>query len=158
MALVAALVVVTVPVAGEIVRFFFQEAIWESDGRIYLADRGVLFGSALALFLRAPWTGHGLGGYGALAGTYYEYPHNLTLSFATELGVLGLVPYALLLGMSLLAFRRSNSPTHLGMAGVFLYLFVAAQFSGSYGDAFLLWIAGLAVMAAPRRGGDGSPA
>jgi len=147
-ALMATLVAVTVlvlPLAEEIIRFFFQRALWDEGGRIYLADRGILFSSAWILFRMSPIFGHGLGGYGELAGIYYEYPHNLTLSFASEMGLLGLLPYAVIVGLIVRAVWRNHDLHHLGTGGVFAFLFVATQFSGSYGDAFLMWVAGLAV-------------
>jgi len=150
MGMVAVAVVLTIPVAGEIVRFFFQQALWEADGRIYFADRGILFRTAWVLFARSPWVGSGLGGYAAMAGNYYEYPHNLTLSFASEMGLLGLVPYLVLLWVTFRAFGLDRSPIHLGVVGVFVYLFVAAQFSGTYGDSFFMWVSALAIYGVPR--------
>ena len=150
MGVIGGVLVVLVPLAGEIVRFFLFEALWEPGGGIYVADRGILFGSAVRLFREAPFLGHGLGGYAALAGNYYEYPHNLTLSFASEMGLLGLIPYFVILWTTLKAFAERRSPIHLGMAGVFVYLWVASQFSGTFGDAFLMWVAALAICGALR--------
>ena len=147
MAAVVAFAVLVLPVAEEIIRFFFERAIWEEGGRIYLADRGILFSSGWALFRMAPLVGHGLGGFGELAGIYYEYPHNLTLSFASEMGLLGIIPYVGILALMIRAVWVSRNLYHLGTAGVFAFLFVSSQFSGSYGDAFLMWVAGLAVFA-----------
>ena len=152
-AVIAATIIALVPLAGEIIRFFVFEAIWDPHGGIYVADRGILFGSAWRLFLENPLMGHGLGGYAALAGNYYEYPHNLTLSFASEMGLLGLIPYAVILGITMKAAVRGRTPIHLGIVGVFSYLFVAAQFSGNFGDAFLLWVAVLAICGELRSGG-----
>lgn len=145
MAAVAAGIVLTVPIAGDIVRFFFQQAIWDADGRVYLADRGILFQSAWRLFSSAPWIGQGFGGFEALSGIYYAYPHNLTLSFAAEMGLLGLVPFAALVATAVLAVFRSRTAVHRGMGGIFAYLLVSTQFSGSYGDAFLMWVVALAL-------------
>lgn len=150
MAVIAAILIALVPLAGEIVRFFVFQAIWDPEGGIYVADRGILFGSALRLFREAPFLGHGLGGYAALAGNYYEYPHNLTFSFASEMGLLGLIPYFFILWTTVKAFGKRRSPVHLGMVGVFVYLWIAGQFSGSFGDAFMMWAAALAICGALR--------
>jgi O-antigen ligase len=157
LAAVAGLLLYLIPPATELTTYFFRQALWEADGRIYLADRGILFEKAWELFVASPLVGYGLGGYSVEAGLYYDYPHNLTLNFASELGLLGLVPYSLLLGMVVVAFLRnrpSQSATLVGMSGVLAYLFVAAQFAGTFGDAYLMWAAALAVYAgsAPQSG------
>jgi O-antigen ligase len=147
LAAAGAVAVVTVPLAGDIARFFALEALWDSSGRLYLADRGALYGAALEMFRSAPFVGHGFGAYAMLAGTHYEYPHNLTLGFASELGLLGLMPYFALLAAGAWAAWRSRSALHLGIASVCLFLFTSAQFTGSYGDAYLFWGSLIALMA-----------
>lgn len=147
LAIAASVVLITVPLAGEIVRFFAFEALWDSSGRLYLADRGTLFSSAVMMFNSAPIIGHGLRGYAELAGNYYDYPHNLTLGFASELGLLGLVPYGILVSQVVIVLWGCRDPLQLGLGGVFLFLLTSAQFTGSYGDAFLLWATLIALVA-----------
>lgn len=52
--------------------------------------RSGLWGKALSLFLAHPWTGVGTGGFARYEPAALQYPHDIVLEAAAELGLLGL--------------------------------------------------------------------
>ena len=95
--------------------------------------RAVLLDTAVGLFLGAPVQGIGLGGFASLG--FLEYPHNLVIEVAAELGMVGLV----LLGLwAALAFRGAlGSPL---LVALLVATCVFALFSGSLASNAEFWM------------------
>jgi O-antigen ligase len=106
---------------------------------------------ALRGFLDRPLAGHGvatlrdttpesrrMGTYGARI-----WPHNDMAEAAFSLGIVGLVPFLLLVGASFVALFRLRSAVaedmYLCILGLFLFAFLESNFSGEIGTDALLW-------------------
>lgn len=113
---------------------------WESAIRD-TPDRP-LFGHGVAMFVDDTPEGHRMG----IAGRR-TYPHNSLIEAGYSLGLLGLVPYVLLLALvawSLVRLHRRGQPDSdaLFVLTLVLFAFVASSLSGEIGSDALLWSAG----------------
>ena len=105
--------------------------------------------SALEMFSEHPLTGVGVGGFDLLFNPFEsergDYPHNLFLEVAAEMGFIGLILFALLVFLppyhALTSFRQSGQWTTLLIIAVTIYLLVNALFSGDLNDNRLLFTA-----------------
>jgi O-antigen ligase len=108
---------------------------------------------ALALFYEHPWTGVGVGGFDMARGygdaARGDYPHNILLEIACELGVFGLAAFLGLIVPALRsAFRalrqvrtREEFATAAVVFATTIYFLVNAMFSGDLNDNRLLFAA-----------------
>lgn len=125
--------------------------VFVSDPNV--AGRATFLGASVQLFLQAPLQGIGIGGFAATG--LSAYPHNMVVEIAAELGVLGLLAYALWLGLALRAALRSPLLTALLVATTFYSLF-----SGSLASNVEFWlVSALAIAMVPisRRSSQSSP-
>jgi O-antigen ligase len=104
-----------------------------------VTSRALFLDVAFRAFLASPLVGNGIGAFAATG--LAEYPHNIVLEIAAEMGIVGL---ACLLGWVVLAFRgAARSPLLLALlvaSGTF------ALFSGSMAGNAEFWLfSGLAV-------------
>lgn len=111
------------------------------------ADRAELADAAVALFSANP-LGTGTGGYTALTG--YEWPHNIVLEVASELGILGVAALAgLLLGTVIALWRASGRGVRREAIGavslIVLPLTVAFASFDLNGNRVLWWACGTAL-------------
>jgi O-antigen ligase len=114
----------------------------------------------MALFREHPLAGVGIGGFdvarGFGDGVRGDYPHNILLEVACELGVLGLVALLLLVWYGLRAgagaMRRARTRQEFAVAAtvltVMVYFLANAMFSGDLNDNRLLFAA-LGLCASP---------
>lgn len=108
---------------------------------LYVADRDILFASALDLFREHVLFGAGLGAYEVQIGTdLYTYPHNLILNIASDGGIIGLI----LVGCSFcfLVFRwfRSILLEHTIAFCLGVFYLISSLFAGTYYDARFMWM------------------
>ncbi len=105
--------------------------------------------AALEMFTQHPFTGVGIGGFDAefnrFTGTRGDYPHNLFLEVAAELGILGLLFISILIINSFrevfITLTRANRRIPLIVLTVTVYSLVNALFSGDLNDNRLLFTA-----------------
>ena len=107
--------------------------------------RAVLLDTGVGLFLGAPLQGVGLGGFAAIG--FLEYPHNLVVEIASELGLIGIILLAIWLVLAI----RGAAGSPLLMA-LLVATTVFALFSGSVASNAEFWmVSALAVSGAARR-------
>jgi O-antigen ligase len=112
------------------------------------AERTALADAAVETFDEHP-LGAGTAGYTALTG--YEWPHNIVLELASELGLLGVAAFiALVAGIVVAAVRAARSPTLrtevIGAASLLLLPLTMAFASFDLNGNRILWFAcGLAL-------------
>ncbi|MCL6465565.1 MAG: O-antigen ligase family protein [candidate division WOR-3 bacterium] len=114
--------------------------------------------AAIDMFRNHPFTGVGIGGFDQEFNPYQsergDYPHNLFLEVAAELGIVGLLLITLLLFIPLRALFRGlahgNRPITLLILTITVYLLVNALFSGDLNDNRFLFAALGLCLAAPR--------
>jgi len=94
---------------------FFQSILTGDRGDTSMGHRLILLSSAFDVFIKNPFFGVGLANFKVYAARYTQYPmiaHNTYLEIATGLGLLGLIPFLLILykGFSILksAIRDPN--------------------------------------------------
>jgi O-antigen ligase len=118
------------------------------------ADRSEVADAAVGVFSTHP-LGAGTGGYPALTG--YEWPHNVILELASELGVVGVAAFlALLIGIAVVlrrAARRPDLRREVVGAGSLLILPLTVAFSSFdlNGNRTLWFACGLALAATQLR-------
>lgn len=104
---------------------------------------------AIAMFREHPFTGVGIGGFDQEFNLYEsergDYPHNLFLEVAAELGLLGLLLITLLLFIPIrhliTGLAHGNRPMTLLIFTLTVYFLVNALFSGDLNDNRLLFTA-----------------
>ncbi|NPV14195.1 O-antigen ligase family protein [candidate division WOR-3 bacterium] len=119
--------------------------------------------AAIAMFREHPFTGVGIGGFDQEFNLYEsergDYPHNLFLEVAAELGLLGLLLITLLLFIPIrhliTGLAHGNRPITLLIFALTVYFLVNALFSGDLNDNRLLFTAlglclALPVLVAPK--------
>jgi O-antigen ligase len=116
------------------------------------ADRAHLAGAAVDLFAAHPF-GVGTGGYRALTG--YEWPHNLALEVASELGIPGLAALAaLFLGLAVELVRAARRPAvrreAIGAAALLVVPLTVSFASFDLNGNRALWFASGLALAATR--------
>jgi O-antigen ligase len=108
-------------------------------------DRIALWHAAWRVFGDHPVLGLGTGGFGSLS-NLYDYPHNLVLEVAAELGVVGLLLLAAIVwtggAQAHRAWRGSDRPVEAGFALALLaYALLNAMFSGDIAGNGQIWLA-----------------
>ncbi len=114
--------------------------------------------AAIDMFQKNPFTGVGIGGFDQEFNPYQsergDYPHNLFLEVAAELGIVGLFLITLLIFIPLRALLKGlaygNRPLTLLILTITVYLLVNALFSGDLNDNRFLFTALGLCLAAPR--------
>jgi O-antigen ligase len=118
------------------------------DLTIHPGGRNVLVEQGWALFVSHPIFGAGLGAYVGLAPS--QYPHNIPLEVAGEMGLIGvLILLAPLLVASIrlvVGGIRSASPAAAGVLMILLVYVVAANLSGDLASERGLWVFGFIVL------------
>jgi O-antigen ligase len=109
------------------------------------SGRAGIYRDALAMGLRAPIVGAGLGAFAAEG--HGIYPHNIFLEAFAEGGVVGLVLLLTVLGRAAIATLRREVRALDGAA--FVLLLTASQFSGDFYDSRGVFV--LALLIAGRR-------
>ena len=119
-----------------------------------ISDRWIHYRTAWEIFRAKPWTGVGANAYGFYSCTGPGwYPHTTVLQVLAELGVLGGLPYFLLIGLVFcVPIMRYKSTTeiifrsNMGWLLAFIVLqFTTSQFNGNYFmSAGLYFVMGLA--------------
>lgn len=149
--------------AGAAVSFLFPSAVEMMNQRLKYALSGPLTvtartrteraAAALEQFLEHPFTGAGIGSFSSNYGcpelVRGDYPHNILLEVAAELGLVGLAALVLLLVGGLSApvriLRTAHGENHKVVACTLLaiagYLMINALFSGDLNDNRLLFSA-----------------
>ncbi len=105
--------------------------------------------AAMEMFTQRPLTGVGVGGFDLLFNPFEsergDYPHNLFLEVAAEMGIIGLILFTALVFLpiyyALTSFRQTGNWTTLLVLAVTIYLLVNALFSGDLNDNRLLFTA-----------------
>lgn len=93
-----------------------------------------LWRAAAKLWGENPVLGAGLGVYKLQSGTGHDYPHNILLEIASEMGIVGLAIWTLLMSSPtrlLLSRNRHDDYISSGLAAGGLFFFVCSLFSGS---------------------------
>ncbi|MDO5682462.1 MAG: O-antigen ligase family protein [Propionibacteriaceae bacterium] len=119
----------------------------------YTSGRDGITDIAIQLFKEKPIFGWGLFSFEtqASATTGLTYPHNLVLQIAAELGLFGIVLFALILLQWLFSMKRSFESTLATIANSILLLyFTVSMFSGDYYDARQFFIFSVIVVAIRR--------
>lgn len=109
-----------------------------------------LYKEAIAVFLKNPLLGVGIGG--GHRHLFFDYPHNIVFEIAAELGFIGL---SLFLSMIVIVIKRfirlmrndSVNPLVEISMSVFLFALVAAQFSYDIQRNGLIWVFGGIILA-----------
>lgn len=122
-----------------------QRIIFGVVGTGNVVSRMAYLEAAGSLFLRAPLTGVGIGGFAATG--LDLYPHNLLAEVAAELGIVGVLVLA---GWFIMAFRAAaGSPV---LVALLASAAVFTLFSGSLAGNSEFWIvSGLAIGASRSR-------
>ncbi len=119
--------------------------------------RLMLYDVSLREFLHRPWCGVGFGAFSDASGLWdYRHPHNMFLEIASELGVLGLVPFLLYMFLWRRHYRATevkNDPLRLSLVLLYWYYLLNAMISGDITDnrVFLLIVAILTTTITSRR-------
>ncbi len=119
-----------------------------------ISDRWIHYRTAWEIFRAKPWTGVGANAYGFYSCTGPGwYPHTTVLQVLAELGVLGGLPYFLLIGLvfyvPIMRYKSSTDiifRSNMGWLLAFIVLqFTTSQFNGNYFmSAGLYFVMGLA--------------
>jgi hypothetical protein len=132
------------------------------------SDRSRRVDVTAKVFFRHPLVGVGIGGHPQASVEISKRPlpkadyvsHTTPLTIAAELGIVGLVAYAALLGGAIVLFvrtRRIDMTLGVGLGAVFLALFVHSLFYGGFFEDPMSWLA-LAIAAAVLVAARGAPA
>lgn len=111
----------------------------------YSSGRGSLIPSAIEMFRSEPLFGWGIEGWKGTVGRSYslDYPHNLPVQLAAELGLVGLLFLALAIALYVREYVRMREAwrdvAFFSMSG-FVLVLTASQVSGDYYDARMMWI------------------
>jgi O-antigen ligase len=119
------------------------------------------FDAAKDLFLDNPLIGIGTGGFGQFH--IFAYPHNIFLELASELGILGVLPFLVMvlcaayLGIRLLKSKISSAlESNLSKVffAIFVFSLINSQFSGDIRGNYELWfsVAGIWTLHSTRQG------
>jgi O-antigen ligase len=104
------------------------------------STRIVYYLAAVKLWLLKPLLGYGIGSWPILIGLpdMYSYPHNLVFEILAELGLIGLILFALTLFLALKGYIKSKNNRTIFFNSVILMLFmnafIGAMFSGDIND------------------------
>jgi putative inorganic carbon (HCO3(-)) transporter len=143
----------------------------ESAGRI-TSDRSRRANLTAEVFLDHPLVGVGIGGHASATAEIApgdrpeeDYvSHTTPLTIAAELGLIGILAYLALMGGSVLLLdrvRRVNEALGVGLAAVFVSLFVHALFYGGFFEDPVAWLVlgvGAAVVVSARPLNEPPPA
>ena len=99
-----------------------QDPETDTEENIQIGNRGTLYKLALKEFLKSPVTGLGLSGYEV---TYGINPHNVVLELLCEVGLLGGIPFLLLLLIAVFSVLRAGW-TNRSIRYIFLFLIAYA--------------------------------
>jgi O-antigen ligase len=107
------------------------------------------YSNALDLFWRSPLKGGGLGSFSMQYQGVDErlYPHNIFLEILSEMGILGLIPFLMILfmiikkGINQIRTIKSSFLNQIGwLIGVWAIAFLNAQFTGDLVSNRLFWV------------------
>lgn len=102
-----------------------------------------LYGQALDAWVASPIFGHGIGSFPVVSdmGDVRNYPHNILLEVAAELGLVGLLLFAVLLAAFLWTVMQATTPERVFVLTIVAYMFVNAMISGDLSDNRALFMA-----------------
>jgi O-antigen/teichoic acid export membrane protein len=142
---VAAAIVVPLAVPGSAVGRALSAIIGGASG-LSSNGRSSLWALGITVFWKHLWLGLGTGGFAAL-GTGLDYPHNILLEFASEVGIIGgaavLAVLVASFGRLISLWRGAIGPDKL-LAALLVALFVMSlvnsNFSGAVQDNGAVWL------------------
>lgn len=123
------------------------EVLLESEGGGVSASARVFnYSQAIQMIKQSPIIGHGTGAFPILLGLEDKrgYPHNLILEILAELGIIGIVLFALFFGLSISSRRRLSSQRPYVTISLIMLLantFANSMVSGDLPDNRLLLMA-----------------
>lgn len=134
------------------------EVFTASGGSLSSNGRTGLWGSAIDLFTQNTFLGIGTGGFSVTQVTE-NYPHNIILEAASELGVVGLAAVVVLIvnvaSRLVRAWQHANEADEKLLAAVILALFttgvINSFFSGAIPDNKIVWLWGGAAVGVSAR-------
>jgi O-antigen/teichoic acid export membrane protein/O-antigen ligase len=142
-----AVLIVPLVVPGSVVGRALSAIVGSASG-LSSNGRSSLWSLSIAVFAKHWFFGIGTGGFASL-NTGLSYPHNIVLEIATEVGLIGLIALAVVLGgfvASLIRVRRGSRGGDQLVAALLIALFLAAFvnacFSGAIQDNRDVWIWG----------------
>lgn len=118
-------------------------ALQEDNGGASVSARTDRYIEAIGVFRENLFIGNGFGSFGEryTGGSRHDYPHNLFLELASELGVVGIFIFGLLLIVAFSRFIRlgkfkiaRNNNLYITVLITFLVIFINAMVSGDIND------------------------
>ncbi len=104
-----------------------------ADGARNTDTRQAMIVEAYEFWQEEPIRGHGLGSYEAMSAVGHVYPHNVVAEILTELGLVGIGLFALLIlpAFAMLVYVRftTGDALHTALVALFVFMFVNASFS-----------------------------
>lgn len=135
-------------IVGGMLFYFFviQEFVYDltveaisNDGRVEIYTRNFNY------FIDNPLFGIGIAGSADII-NHYQSAHNIFLEIAAELGILGLIPFVI---MVILLIKKFFVNKDFLFGYLWLYSFIVVQFSGDIGLNSLFWFFSAILMSAP---------
>jgi|SRR5690625_913375 len=109
---------------------------------IYYSSRDIIYENTLEAIIEKPIFGHGLNAYSAVVGGPFYYPHNIILEVLIDSGVLGLIPFIMVLLFSLICIYKHRKSPMLVFAVTPFYMIIVSMLSGDLYDFryYFFWI------------------
>ena len=117
------------------------ESLIDGSNPLSLSSRTSRYQQSFEMWQSKPFLGSGIGSWPILArlGDERDYPHNIFLEVAVEMGLVGLFLLIILLTFAAINFIFSSQHERIVWLALFLSVFISAQFSGDISDNRLVF-------------------